>query len=200
MSTLTDTLVPSYLSGAWVTPENPSRVTEVHDASTGEVVATVSTDGLDLAGAIEYARETGQRNLRELTIHERALKIKELALYLGEHKDELYELAYKTGANKRDNGVDIDGGIQTMFVYSSKGRRELPNGHVIIDGPTEILSATTPSRHPHLHRPPGRGVCRSTPSTSRSGSAKFADLHRRHADLVKPATPSGYVTRLRALL
>ena len=197
MSTLTDTLVPSYLSGAWVTPENPSRVTEVHDASTGEVVATVSTDGLDLAGAIEYARETGQRNLRELTIHERALKIKELALYLGEHKDELYELAYKTGANKRDNGVDIDGGIQTMFVYSSKGRRELPNGHVIIDGPTEILSRDNSFLGTHIYTTlPGVAVQINAFNFPVWGMLeKFAPTFiAGMPTLVKPATPSGYVT------
>ncbi|MDO5669747.1 MAG: phenylacetic acid degradation bifunctional protein PaaZ [Corynebacterium sp.] len=197
MSTLTDTLVPSYLSGAWVTPENPSRVTEVHDASTGEVVATVSTDGLDLAGAIEYARETGQRNLRELTIHERALKIKELALYLGEHKDELYELAYQTGANKRDNGVDIDGGIQTMFVYSSKGRRELPNGRVIIDGPTEILSRDNSFLGTHIYTTlPGVAVQINAFNFPVWGMLeKFAPTFiAGMPTLVKPATPSGYVT------
>ncbi|HKM25718.1 MAG TPA: aldehyde dehydrogenase family protein, partial [Corynebacterium sp.] len=197
MSTLTDTLVPSYLSGAWVTPENPSRVTEVADASTGEIVATVSTDGLDLAGAIEYAREVGQRNLRELTIHERALKLKELALYLGEHKEELYELAYKTGATKRDNGIDIDGGIQTMFVYSSKGRRELPNGHVIIDGPTEILSRDNSFLGTHIYTTlPGVAVQINAFNFPVWGMLeKFApSFIAGMPTLVKPATPSGYVT------
>ncbi len=34
--------------------------TEVRDASTGEVVARVSTEGLDLGAALEYARTVGQ--------------------------------------------------------------------------------------------------------------------------------------------
>ncbi|MGH8166604.1 MAG: phenylacetic acid degradation bifunctional protein PaaZ, partial [Woeseiaceae bacterium] len=39
-----------------------------------------------------------------------------------------------------DSWIDIDGGISTLFVYSSKGRREMPNDHVYLDGPPEILS------------------------------------------------------------
>ena len=36
-------VVPSFLQDAWVTPDNPTDTREVHDASTGELVATVST-------------------------------------------------------------------------------------------------------------------------------------------------------------
>ncbi|MCS5480069.1 phenylacetic acid degradation bifunctional protein PaaZ [Corynebacterium sp. YIM 101645] len=197
MPTLTDTLVPSYLSGTWVTPQNPSRVTEVADASTGEIVATVSTDGLDLAGAIDHARTTGQRNLRDLTIHERSLKLKELALYLGEHKDELYELAYRTGANRRDNGVDIDGGISTLFTFSSKGRRELPNGHIIVDGPTEILSRDNSFLGTHIYTTlPGVAVQINAFNFPVWGMLeKFApSFIAGMPTLVKPATPTGYVT------
>lgn len=103
-------IVPSYLQGQWVRPENPSRIVDVADASTGEIVARVSSEGLDIHGALDYARTVGQKNLKALTFHERALKIKELALYLNEHKDVLYQLAMCSGANKRDNFVDIDGG------------------------------------------------------------------------------------------
>ena len=36
--------------------------------------------------------------------------------------------------------VDIDGGISTLFVYASKGTRELPNSRVYVDGGLEALS------------------------------------------------------------
>lgn len=191
------TLIPSYLSGSWVTPENPNRVTEVADASTGEIVATVSTDGLDLAGAIDYARTTGQKNLRELTIHERSLKLKEIALYLTEHKAELYELAHKTGATKRDNLVDIDGGISTLFTYSSKGRRELPNSKIIIDGPTEVLSKDNSFLGTHIYTTmPGVAVQINAFNFPVWGMLeKFApSFIAGMPTLVKPATPTGYVT------
>jgi oxepin-CoA hydrolase/3-oxo-5,6-dehydrosuberyl-CoA semialdehyde dehydrogenase len=34
----------------------------------------------------------------------------------------------------------VDGGISTLFVYSGKGRREMPNSRIFPDGPTEPLS------------------------------------------------------------
>src|SRR5690606_3297202 len=52
----------------------------------------------------------------------------------------LYELSYETGATKADSMIDIDGGIATLFVYASKGRRELPDDTVFIDGALEPLS------------------------------------------------------------
>jgi hypothetical protein len=39
-----------------------------------------------------------------------------------------------------DNRIDIDGGIGTMFVIASKGRREMPDGDVYLDGGLEMLS------------------------------------------------------------
>ena len=36
--------------------------------------------------------------------------------------------------------IDVDGGIGTMLVIASKGRREMPNAHVYVDGQVEQLS------------------------------------------------------------
>ena len=133
-------ILPSFIAGSWWAPEGPQRVTEVCDAATGEPVSLISTDGLDTAAAVEYARAEGQSGLGELTFHQRALRLKQLALHLGEHKDLLYDLSDKTGATRKDHLVDIDGGIGTLFAYSSKARKELPNSNVIIDGDIEQLS------------------------------------------------------------
>ncbi|QGU03225.1 Bifunctional protein PaaZ [Corynebacterium kalinowskii] len=189
-------IVPSYLSGHWVTPENPSKLTDVQDARTGEVIHQVSTDGLDIASAIDYARETGQKNLGELTIHERALKLKELALYLGEHKEELYRISDATGATQRDHYIDIDGGIGTLFTFSSKGRRELPNSHVIEDGPWEPLSKDGSFIGTHIYtRIPGVAVQINAFNFPVWGMLeKFAPAFIAGVPtLVKPATPTGYV-------
>ncbi|NLS09495.1 phenylacetic acid degradation bifunctional protein PaaZ [Nesterenkonia sp. MY13] len=133
-------ILPSYIAGQWWTPKTPKKIAEVHDASTGEAVCRISTDGLDVAGAVEYGRIVGQNNLGKLTFHQRALLLKQLALYLGEHKEPLYELSDKTGATRKDHLIDVDGGIGTLFAYSSKGRKELPNSNVVIDGEVEQLS------------------------------------------------------------
>src|SRR5690625_7915570 len=89
---------------------------------------------------VNHARTVGQKSLGELTIHERALKLKELAQYMNGRKEELYEISYRAGATQRDHYIDTDGGISTLFVFSSKGRREMPNSNVVIDGNTEVLS------------------------------------------------------------
>jgi len=112
----------------------------LRDATTGEVIANASADGLDTQLMLRHAREIGGPNLRRLTFHERAALLKSLARFLGEHKEEFYALSYATGATKADSWIDIDGGISTLFVYASKGTRELPNSRVYVDGAVETLA------------------------------------------------------------
>ena len=109
-------------------------------AVTGEPVATLSSDGIDFAAMLEHARQVGGANLRRLTFHERGEMLKALAKFLMEHKQAFYELSTQTGATRSDSWIDIDGGISTLFVFSSKGRREMPNDTVYLDGPPEMLS------------------------------------------------------------
>src|SRR4029450_6023230 len=128
----------NYARGEWVLGTG-SGATLVH-AVTGEPVAEASSDGLDFAAMIDYARTVGGPALRRMTFHQRALLLKEIAKYLSERKDGLYALSAATGATKADSWIDIDGGIGTFFVYSSKGRREFPNETFYVDGPMESLS------------------------------------------------------------
>ncbi len=128
----------SYVSGQW--REGTGRGTLLRDATTGAVIAEASTDGLDFRGMLDYARRVGGPALRALTFHERAALIKTLAKHLTERKEEFYALSYATGATKSDSWVDIDGGISTLFVFASKGTRELPNSRVYVDGAPEALS------------------------------------------------------------
>ena len=85
----------------------------------------------------DYARSTGGRALRKMSFHERARMIKALALYLNEKKKDLYAISAATGATKGDSWIDIDGGIGNLFVYASKGRRELPDETFLVDGQLE---------------------------------------------------------------
>ncbi|MDL4772437.1 phenylacetic acid degradation bifunctional protein PaaZ [Actinomadura xylanilytica] len=126
----------SYVSGAWHTP--PDEGVPVHDAVTGEEVARVSSTGVDFAAALDHGRRRG-RELRALTFHQRAALLKTLASHLNEHRDELYALSRRAGSTLADARIDVDGGIGTLFAYSSKGRRELPNDTVHVDGDVEPL-------------------------------------------------------------
>ena len=188
--------LPSYVQGEWWTPSSPTRSTEVRDASTGDVVAVVSSAGLDLAGALEYARSVGQKSLGALTFHQRAVLLKQFALALTERKDELYALSARTGATKADSWVDIDGGIGVLFSYSGKGRRELPNGRVHVDGPVEPLSKDGSFLGRHVYTTlPGVAVQINAFNFPVWGSLeKFAPAFLAGMPtLVKPATPTGYV-------
>lgn len=192
---MTDYL-PSYVQGEWWTPSSPSRAVEVRDASTGDMVTRVSTEGLDLAGALEYARTTGQASLAALTFHQRAVLLKQFALALTERKGELYALSSRTGATKTDSWVDIDGGIGVLFSYSGKGRRELPNGTVHIDGPVEPLSKDGSFLGRHVYTTlPGVAVQINAFNFPVWGSLeKFAPAFLAGMPtVVKPATPTGYL-------
>ena len=127
----------SYVNGQWIVPNGD--FTEVRSAVTGDVVAEAMSGGLDMRGILAYARNTGGRNLRRLTFHQRADLLKKLAQYLTERKDQLYKLSFQTGATRTDNFIDVDGGIGTLFVYAGKGRRELPNSTFLLDGAVEPM-------------------------------------------------------------
>ncbi|MEE8426175.1 MAG: phenylacetic acid degradation bifunctional protein PaaZ [Woeseiaceae bacterium] len=122
-------------------------------AVSGEPIATISSDGLDFAAMLEHARSIGGQNLRRMTFHERAEMLKALARFLAEHKKEFYALSTETGATRSDSWIDIDGGISTLFVFSSKGRREMPNDHVYLDGPPEPLSKNGTFVAQHIYTP-----------------------------------------------
>ena len=130
-------LLRSYVGGHWHTPT--AEGAPLHDAVTGEEVARVSSAGIDMAAALDHGRRTGGPALREMTFHQRAALLKTLALHLTEHKDELYALSARTGATQRDSLIDVDGGIGVLFAYSGKGRREMPNAKVYVDGAVEPL-------------------------------------------------------------
>jgi oxepin-CoA hydrolase/3-oxo-5,6-dehydrosuberyl-CoA semialdehyde dehydrogenase len=128
----------SYVAGKW--QAGTRNFVTLRDATTGEVIATASAEGIDYRAMLWNARNVGGPNLRELTFHERAALLKSLAKMLTHYKDEFYALSYATGATRSDSWVDIDGGISTLFVYASKGTRELPNSRVYLDGGLEMLS------------------------------------------------------------
>src|SRR5579872_2733249 len=113
---------------------------EIQSAIDGSPVAITGSGGLDFRAMLAHAREVGGPALRKLTFHERSRMIKALGLAILSRKEELYELSYSTGATRKDGWIDIEGGAGTLFSFSSKGRRELPDAHVLLDGQLEPLS------------------------------------------------------------
>jgi len=135
----TMTQIQSYVAGEWCSGDGrtDTLVNSVNDAVIGEVNSL--TTGFDTI--LEHGRNVGGPALRKLTTHERAEKIKFLAKYLLDRKDEFYRISFMTGATKADSWVDIEGGIGTMFSYSGIARRELNNDTFVVEGGVEPLSA-----------------------------------------------------------
>jgi oxepin-CoA hydrolase/3-oxo-5,6-dehydrosuberyl-CoA semialdehyde dehydrogenase len=121
----------NYIAGQWVA--GTGKQSELVDASTGELVATTSSGGLDFGHMLNYARETGGPPLRKMTFPERGRMLKALAQYLFERKEKYYAISYRTGATKADSWVDIEGGIGNLFANASL-RRTLGNMPFYVDG------------------------------------------------------------------
>ncbi|WAL64314.1 phenylacetic acid degradation bifunctional protein PaaZ [Amycolatopsis cynarae] len=189
------TALRSYVGGRWQAGDGEG--TPLHDAVTGEEVARISSAGVDMAAALEHGRRTGGPALRELTFHQRAALLKALASHLREHRDELYALSARTGATLGDSKFDVDGGIGVLFTYASKGKRELPNDTVYIDGAVEPLSKGGTFLGQHIATPL-RGVAVQINAFNFpvwGPLEKFAPAFLAGVpSLVKPASQTAYLT------
>ena len=128
----------SYGYGEWVRGTGEGKT--LLDAASGTPVALIDSSGLDVAGMLAYGRERGGPALRAMSLHRRALMLKALGQALMAEKETFYALSSATGATRTDGWIDIEGGISTLLSYGSKGRRELPNAHLLLDGAAEPLS------------------------------------------------------------
>jgi len=129
--------VASYLEGRWQVGDGGQ---ELRHAVTGDLIATASSGGLDLATAVQYGRNVGGPALRELTFHQRASMIRALGKALLADTEPLYTLSTATGATRADSWIDIEGGIGALMAYAGMARRQLPNSTVWVDGAVESLS------------------------------------------------------------
>ncbi|OZM70964.1 phenylacetic acid degradation bifunctional protein PaaZ [Amycolatopsis antarctica] len=188
-------VLSSYVSGSWQAPAGEG--VPLRDAVTGEVVTRISSNGVDMGGALAYGRTVGGPALRELTFHQRASLLKALASHLREHREELYALSARTGATLGDSKFDIDGGISVLFAYSSKGRRELPNDTVYVDGAVEPLSKGGTFLAQHIATPL-RGVAVQINAFNFpvwGPLEKFAPAFLAGVpSLIKPASQTAYLT------
>ena len=188
-------LVHSFAAGQWIAPGPGVRAIE--SAITGDVIAQAGNDSLDVQVMRAFARDRGTRALQAMTFHDRARMLKALALHLREHRQELYDLSFDTGATQSDHLIDIDGGIGTMLVFASKGRREMPDSRVYVDGSTEQLSRSGQFQGQHICVPlqgvalhinafnfPVWGMLEKLAPTLLAGMPA----------IIKPATATSYVT------
>ncbi|MGI4870191.1 MAG: phenylacetic acid degradation bifunctional protein PaaZ [Janthinobacterium lividum] len=131
------TTLENYTLGHWA--PGSAAPEELLDASTGELVTLVHTEGFDFEQILAYGRRVGNPALRRMTFHERGRMLKALALHLMEHKEQFYELSYRTGATRADSWVDIEGGIGNLFANASL-RRKFPDKPFYVEGEPVGLS------------------------------------------------------------
>src|SRR3954453_1421316 len=185
----------NYERDRWVAGDG--NLAEISSAIDGAPVATTGSSGINFGGMLNHAREVGGPALRKLSFHERARIVKALGLAIMARKEELYELNYLTGATRKDGWIDIEGGAGTLFSFSSKARRELPDAHVLLDGQLEGLSKNGTFVGQHIYTPlqgaaghitafnfPGWGMLEKLAPTLLAGVPA----------IVKPASATAYLT------
>ena len=185
----------SYVNGSWAT--SSAQGVPLLDAVTGEQVTTISSAGIDMRAALEYGRTVGGPALRALTFHQRAAMLKSVGLFLRDHRPDLYALSARTGATLADSKFDVDGGIGVLLAYASKGRRELPNDTVLLDGDAEQLGREGQFLGQHIFTP-RHGVAVQVNAFNfpvwgpleKLAPAFLAGV----PTVVKPASPTAYLT------
>jgi 3,4-dehydroadipyl-CoA semialdehyde dehydrogenase len=111
----------SHLGGRWT--EGGGRAHTLLNPATEEPLAEVRSEGLDLAGALEFARTEGGRALRAMTFAERGAMLRAVTDALQAHRNELLDLAVANGGNTRsDAKFDVDGAIFTLAAYADLGQ------------------------------------------------------------------------------
>jgi oxepin-CoA hydrolase/3-oxo-5,6-dehydrosuberyl-CoA semialdehyde dehydrogenase len=146
------TLLQSHIAGRWLgaTPAQTLR-----SAVNGRPVAATHAEAIDFGEAVHFARTVGLPGLLALDFQQRAARLKALAKYLVERKEQLYAVSAHTGATRADSWIDIEGGTGTLFAYASAGSNELPSGNLVHEGPALNLGKTGRFGGTHILVPRG---------------------------------------------
>src|SRR5256886_2233798 len=132
--------LPNYLAGQWIEGSGPG--TPLVDPVTGDELARISSDGVDLKTALEFARAQGGPALRQLSYTQRADLLAKIGGMLSAYRDEYFRLSLlNLGATQADASFDVDGALYTMKYYAKIGRA-LADGQMLKEGAALSLSKT----------------------------------------------------------
>jgi 3,4-dehydroadipyl-CoA semialdehyde dehydrogenase len=145
----------SFVGGKWAAGSSSPQT--LLNPATEEPLAQASSEGLDLAGALDYARNTGGPALRALTFAERGALLRAIADAIQDERDALLGLGIANGGNTRsDAKFDIDGAIATLLAYSEIGT-SLGSRKFLADGDGVQLGRSARFHGQHVSVP-RRGV------------------------------------------
>ena len=188
------TQLQSYIGGRFVGTRAGAALASAVD---GRTVAFAHADELDFGEAVDHARRVGVPALLALDFQQRAARLKALAKFLMERKEDLYPISAHTGATRVDGWIDIEGGAGTLFAYASMGSNELPSGNLIHEGPALPLGKKGQFAGTHV-LVPRRGVAVHINAFNFpiwGALEKFAPSFLAGMPcIVKPATSTSYLT------
>jgi oxepin-CoA hydrolase/3-oxo-5,6-dehydrosuberyl-CoA semialdehyde dehydrogenase len=145
-------VLQSLIADRWIGTREGARLASAID---GSLIHHAHADEIDFGQALDHARKTGGPALVALDFQQRAARLKALAAYLNERKEELYAISRHTGATRSDGWVDIEGGTGTLYAYASIGGNELPSGNVLHEGPPVVLGKKGSFAATHILVPRG---------------------------------------------
>jgi 3,4-dehydroadipyl-CoA semialdehyde dehydrogenase len=186
--------LPNYVAGEW--REGTGEGEPLIDPVTGEVLVRISSQGIDVKNALEFARSHGGPALRQLSYTQRAEMLAKIAEVLATNRDEYFRLSLlNLGATQADASFDVDGAIYTMKYYAKIGRA-LTEGKILKEGAVIPLSKTNAFVGQHFLMPakgaavfinafnfPAWGFCEKAAPALLSGVPI----------LVKPASPTAWL-------
>jgi 3,4-dehydroadipyl-CoA semialdehyde dehydrogenase len=186
--------LPNYFFGQWV--EGAGAGEPLIDPVTGEELARISSQELDLNAALEFARSHGGPALRQLSYAQRADLLGKMGEVLSANRDEYFRISLlNLGATKADASFDVDGAIYTVKYYAKIGRA-LAEGKILKEGAVLPLSKTGVFAGQHFLVPtqgvavfinafnfPAWGFCEKAAPALLSGVPV----------LVKPASPTAWL-------
>src|SRR6266481_1339149 len=187
--------LPNYVNGRWVEGAGPGE--PLIDPVTGDELARVSSQGMDLEAALAFARAHGGPALRQFTYDQRAEMLGKIADALAANRDEYFRISLlNLGANQADASFDVDGAIYTMKYYAKIGRA-LVDGTMLKEGAVVSLSKSNVFAGQHFLTTtkgaavfinafnfPAWGLCEKAAPALLSGVPV----------LVKPASPTAWLT------
>ena len=122
----------SLIAGRWI---GADAAVPLHSAVNGALIHHTHAESIDFGEAVQFARSVGLPALMAMDFQQRAARLKAIAAYLNERKEQLYAISAHTGATRNDGWIDIEGGTGTLHAYAAMGANELPSGNLIHEGP-----------------------------------------------------------------
>jgi 3,4-dehydroadipyl-CoA semialdehyde dehydrogenase len=188
-------MLPNYVSGQW--KEGAGAGDPLFDPVTGEELARISSQGVEIDAALEFARAQGGAALRQLNYRERAELLGKIAEVMTANRDEYFRISLlNSGTTQTDGAFDIDGAIYTMKYYSKIGKA-LADSKMLREGAVISISKTGEFAGQHFLAPakgaavfinafnfPAWGLCEKAAPAWLSGVPIVA----------KPASPTAWLT------